>query len=496
MADKFDIEKELAFHVKLLQRAEEMAGVGHWRIDIDDNNAMFWSEEIFRIYGLNKDDGIPQLEDAINYYHPDDKEFVQDIVTKAIEHGESFTFELRLIRPNGDLRYVQSYGECDLDERGKTKSVFGVFKDITSFKLREKEIEQNNDDMQRLIENIPDFIFVKDNDYRIIQANNAFLKLYPDEIRDNVIGTTTFENYSAKQVAVFTRNDRIALDEGYHESVETITFPNGDVRTLFTKKVGYQDAHENKFFLGISRDITQIKKTEDELIRSNSELERFAYIASHDLQEPLRMVRSFTSLLQDEYADSLDETANQYINFATDGAIRMQSLIEDLLEYSRLGTGDNNLKIIDCNEIMELAIMELNQAIKESGVIIEYDTLPTEITANSIRFMRLLQNLIGNAIKYSKADGTPHIYIKCEDTGPAYQFSIIDNGIGIRPEYTEKIFNIFERLHGKDKYSGTGIGLAICKRIVDNMSGKIWAKSIVGKGSTFYFTVPKQNQCV
>ncbi len=234
------------------------------------------------------------------------------------------------------------------------------------------------------------------------------------------------------------------------------------------------------------------ERTKD-LARSNQELEQFAYVASHDLQEPLRMIASFNQLLAEEYKDKLDAEANSYINFAVDGAKRMQNLISDLLEYSRVGRLDQGIKPIDCNEIFNHAITNLRGAIQESSAtVVKEDPLPT-INGNELRITQLFQNLIGNAIKY-RGEVPPKIHIKAETQGDNWLFSIKDNGIGIDPKHAERIFQIFQRLHARDKYSGTGIGLALCKKIVENHQGKIWVESEEGKGATFYFSIPKSLQ--
>ncbi len=232
-----------------------------------------------------------------------------------------------------------------------------------------------------------------------------------------------------------------------------------------------------------------VKERTKDLERSNEELEQFAYVASHDLQEPLRMVASFTQLLQEEYKEKLNEEANSYINFAVDGAKRMQGLISDLLEYSRVGRMDHGFKMVDCNEIYDLAIRNLHGAIIESNSTITKDQLPT-VQGVELRLAQLFQNLIGNAIKY-RGDIPPKIHVKAESKGDSWVFSFQDNGIGIDSKYAERIFQIFQRLHARDKYSGTGIGLALCKKIVEHHKGKIWVESQEGKGSTFYFTMPK-----
>ncbi len=256
-----------------------------------------------------------------------------------------------------------------------------------------------------------------------------------------------------------------------------------------------------KMFNGIVRDITERKKTEEELIRSNMELERFAYVASHDLQEPLRMIANFTQLLQEEYGKSADPQVREYMTFIIEAARRMQAMIADLLEYSRIGYEDSGLEKVNTQSSVRMALENLKEVISQTDAKVVIGDLPT-VHANPIRFLRLIQNLIGNGIKY-RAHGTkPMIEIRAEMQAASslWLFSVKDNGIGIKQEYLEQVFMMFRRLHGKNEYQGTGIGLAVCKRIVHNMGGSIWAESEFGKGSTFYFTVPfftsKENQNV
>ncbi len=247
-----------------------------------------------------------------------------------------------------------------------------------------------------------------------------------------------------------------------------------------------------KLYSGIVRDITERKSAEDEIMRSNEELERFAYITSHDLQEPLRMVVNFTGLLEAEYKDkSLDDQALEYMNFITDSACRMQGMVSDLLEYSRIEHNEGNLTDVDCKTHVELALNNLKEAIDETDSEIIVGDLPV-IKTNPVLFTSLLQNLIGNAIKYRSPERIPRIEIIAEDKNSEWLFSVKDNGIGIKNEYLEQIFILLKRLHSKNEYQGTGIGLTICKKIVENYGGTIWAESEYGIGTIFYFTLPKE----
>jgi signal transduction histidine kinase/HAMP domain-containing protein len=221
---------------------------------------------------------------------------------------------------------------------------------------------------------------------------------------------------------------------------------------------------------------------------SNKELEQFAYIASHDLQEPLRMVSSYMQLFERKYKDQLDETANKYIDYAVDGAARMQRMVNDLLAYSRVMTRGKALETTDCEQAWSEALANLRKAVEETGAEVTHDPLP-RVKADPAQLIQLFQNLIGNAVKYRREE-RPRVHVSAVREEDRWLFSVRDNGIGIEPQYAERIFVIFQRLHGKGEYSGTGIGLAVCKKIVDRHGGRIWVESKYGRGSTFYFTIP------
>ena len=230
-----------------------------------------------------------------------------------------------------------------------------------------------------------------------------------------------------------------------------------------------------------------------ELATSNADLERFLYVATHDLQEPLRLVNSFTQLLKKKYSSQLDEQANEYINYAVEGATRMKKLILDLLEYSKFSTNKEELVPTDMNIVLRDVSRKFFTELKESGAELIIPELPV-ITANKSLMVQLFENLIGNALKYH-SDSKPVLQIECKVDGENYLFSVSDNGIGIDPKYADKIFILFRRLHSNSEmYEGTGVGLAICKKIVELHRGNIWVESEQGKGSKFYFTISaKQN---
>ena len=246
--------------------------------------------------------------------------------------------------------------------------------------------------------------------------------------------------------------------------------------------------------LGSLIDVTERKQMEerlkqmtDEMQRSNTELEQFAYVISHDLQEPLRMVSSYTQLLSKRYKKKLDADADEFIAYAVDGAKRMQTLLHDLLEYSRVGTRGQPFSMVNCEHIVEQAMANLKIAIEECGASVSYDVLPT-IIGDEGQLVRLFQNLIGNAIKF-RGEEAPQVHISALRRNNIVTFSVKDNGIGIDPEHSQNIFEIFRRLHTSEEYPGTGMGLAICKKIVERHGGHISVQSQPGQGSTFYFSV-------
>ena len=234
----------------------------------------------------------------------------------------------------------------------------------------------------------------------------------------------------------------------------------------------------------------KVEKSVGELKRSNDELQQFAYVASHDLQEPLRMVASYTQLLAQRYKGRLDSDADEFIAYAVDGSNRMQVLIQDLLAYSRAGTNGKEFLRISTEKPLKVALANLRATMEESGAVVTHDALPA-ITTDDGQLALVFQNLVGNAIKYHGPEA-PRVHVSAtKNGGKEWIFSVRDNGMGIDPQYFDRIFIIFQRLHGRTEFKGTGIGLSICKKIVERLGGRIWVESQPEKGSTFYFALPE-----
>ncbi|HVE12526.1 MAG TPA: ATP-binding protein, partial [Elusimicrobiota bacterium] len=319
--------------------------------------------------------------------------------------------------------------------------------------------------------------------------------------RTDLMGKNDYDFFPKDEADFFTAKDRQVLAGKAVLDIpeEPIQTRRQGRRVLHTKKIPILDKRGNPLYLlGISEDITERKAAENallqktrELERSNAELEQFAYIASHDLQEPLRKIMLYCQMLEQSYRGRLDAQADGMVDVVLRAAQRMQTLIQDLLSYAHVSRGEQPRQVVESRLAYEEALGNLEALAAQCGADIRCDPLP-RVMADRSQLVQLFQNLLGNALKF-RGSRPPEVRVHADRKGKQWQFSIQDNGIGIAPQYLERIFVIFQRLHARDVYPGTGIGLAICKKIVERHDGRIWAESTPGKGSTFRFTLPAED---
>jgi PAS domain S-box-containing protein len=370
-----------------------------------------------------------------------------------------------------------------------------IARDITERKKKDMVLEESEEKYRGLFDNIKEgvslrrFIFDEQGeivDAVIIDANPAALKVYGassiDQLRGKSYSDIASPEMRAAALDVVKRmraTDKPVTEEE-HSDVN-------DRDYLVTAAPLGKD-----LVITTSFDITDRKKMEDELRRSNAELQQFAYVASHDLKEPLRMVTSYLGLLNRKCGPNLEEDARGYMQFAMDGAERMSEMIDDLLAYSRVETSGSPFGPVEMDEVLTVALKDLRVSIEESGASITHDALPT-IMADRVQMTQVIRNLIANAIKY-RGLATPQIHVSARGDGRKWVFSVSDNGIGIDPKFGDKLFQMFQRLHTREEYEGTGMGLAISKKIVERHGGRIWFESEVDKGTTFHFTIPVRSK--
>ena len=453
------------------------------------------------LLGLSADEmsGKQAMDPAWSFVHGDGTPMplAEYPVNRARSTGEPLrNLEVGVNRPRvGDRVWLLVNAFPEFDPQGKLRQVVVTFVDITARRQAEAELRQ----LAAIVESSEDAMIGLDLNGRITSWNQGATKLYgyaPGEM----IGTSILRLIPGdRQAEEREILERIRRGESV-DHIETVRLTQ-DGRSVEVSITASPIKSASGKLVGVSkvaRDITDRKAAEEklkstlaELGRSNQELEQFAYIASHDLQEPLRMVSSYTQLLGQRFEGQLDDRGKKYIRYVVEGALRMQALINDLLAFSRVGMRGGPLENTSSLAALQVAQSNLSVAMKEKQARLSHDELPL-VAADPSQLVLLFQNLIGNAIKFHR-EAPPHVHVSARDQGREWVFALKDNGIGIEPQHAERVFVIFQRLHTREEYPGTGIGLAVCKRIVERHGGRIWFESEPGKGTTFFFTIPKQS---
>jgi PAS domain S-box-containing protein len=380
--------------------------------------------------------------------------------------------------------------------------VTAAIRDISIRKDAEKHLARMEGRYRGLLEAAPDAMVVVNQNGEIVLLNVQAEKQFGyrcDELVGQKVKNIIPDGFAERLIADGNRSAADALAQQIGTGIELSGRRKDGSRFPIEIMLSPLESAEGILVTAAIRDITERKRSEEHLVktvgelkRSNDELQQFAYVASHDLQEPLRMVASYTELLARRYHGRLDSDADEFIAFAVDGCNRMQGLIQDLLAYSRTGTSGKALREISGERALSEALANLRAAVEQSGTVVTHGSLPT-ITTDGTQLAQVFQNLVGNAIKYRAED--PRIHVSAiKNGGNEWIFSVRDNGLGIDPQYFKRIFILFQRLHGRGEFAGTGIGLAVCRKIVERLGGRIWVESQPGKGSTFYFSLPEKEE--
>lgn len=466
-------------------------GVWDWNLETDE---AFLSERSRELLGHPRT-GVITRADRARAVHPDDFERVRAGM-QAHLRGETqcFSEEYRVRRPEGDFVWVHGLGRVMArDSRGTPLRMVGTYKDITERRLAQAALEQRETLLRQFIAHTPAAIAVLDRDMRYMQASQRWLTDYK-LVGQDIIGKSHYEVFPDLPERWRDVHQRVL--SGGVDSCDDDPFvrSDGSVEWLQWEARPWHEADGSIggviFFTQVitTRKQLELKLAErnEQLSRSNAELEQFAYAASHDLQEPLRAVTGCTQLLAHRYESALDADAGLLVRHIVDGAARMKTLIEGLLQLSRVN-GRASRTATGATWAARQALLNLDASIVACNGRVSLEPLP-DVVADATQLVQLFQNLIGNAIKYQNGR-TPEVSITSQPVAGGHQFSIRDNGIGIAHEYFERIFGVFQRLHTREEYPGTGIGLSICRKIVERHGGRIWLESAPGCGSTFHFTI-------
>jgi len=493
-------EQELERMGNLLAEGQRVAHIGSFEY-VAATRTTVWSEEEYRIYGLDPAGPAPAYDVMLaKCIHPDDAALLHQTFSDAMQSSSVYELEHRIVWPDGSVRWVYDRALPYFDDSGKLLRYVGATLDITERKLAEAALRANQEDLDRAqaVGNI--------GSWRLDVQRNVLMW---SEENHRIFGVPKGTPMSYETfLSIVHPDDREYVDTKWKAGIAGENYDIEhrivvDGKTKWVREKAYLEFDKNGKLLGgfgITQDITDRKQAEEELRkltedlkRSNGDLQQFARFASHDLQAPLRTIEGFVKLLIRRYQGKLDEKADELLGYISEGTREMRTLVQDLLEFSRVETSAVKMKPVDTALRLADALSYLKTEIEEKGAVVTHtEPMPTVISDHTL-MLRLFQNLIGNAIKYHGAK-PPRIQVSAQRKDDEWVFSVKDNGIGIDPAHHGRIFEMFQRLHGKSEIPGTGLGLAICKRMVERQGGRIWVESEPGRGSMFFFTVSVQRE--
>jgi PAS domain S-box-containing protein len=443
-----------------------------------------WNKGAERLFGYTAEEAIGKTVAALLI--PDDRQEEEPTILARIRMGERVDhFETMRRRNDGSLVDISLTISPVKDQHGNIVGASKIARDIAQRKKNElRLIEQ-----ARLLDLTGDAILVRDRRDHILYWNRAAGEIYGYTCEE-ALGRISHDLLRTEFPEPLPQIVETLLRTGHWSGELKHTCRDGSRIVTLSRWIAERDQTGNAIrILESNNDITERVRAQEELRRANQDLEQFAFSASHDLQEPLRSIKIYSELLGRELESKLDGPARSYLEFLRSGATRMETLIRDLLAYTRAGEFEEPPAAVDANESLQAAVTALSSAATEASARITSDPLPT-VRVHATHLQQLFQNLVGNSIKYRSPERVPEIHVGAKRQSGYWLFAVSDNGIGIEPEYNDSVFGLFKRLHTTDAYSGTGIGLAICQRIVDKYHGRIWVESEFGQGSTFRFTLP------
>ncbi|MFK7915413.1 MAG: ATP-binding protein [Pseudomonadales bacterium] len=463
--------------------------IGLWHRDLRAGTS-YWSAPFWNLIGRKPQSVGPEIGWFARFAHPEDQAKLLKALKRHFEERAPFGMEVRTLDDAGQTRWLYITGQARWDDAGEPIDFAGSLENITERKRKEDLIESSRGFQALITNTMEDLIFVKDDQFRIQMANDAFLNLYPADIRDTVIGTTTLEAYEPAQREEFLTEDRRALEEGYSEVEETIFFPGGLQRTLWTKKIRFEDQDGHRFVLGYGRDITDLKEAQRALQTANAELEEFAYRVSHDLRSPLQSSVKLLEYLKTALDQGKPGEAKGVLDTVQHSLGSLDNMARDVLDIHRIRHGELSAEALDIEAMVEHILQRHSQDYPDVDISAQCN-IQTPAIADAYGMKLVLENLLSNAFKYQNPDTDSTVTVEIKSDWRYLEICVADNGLGIPPENRSKLFGMFQRFHPRQSF-GSGLGLYMTRQWAERMGGTISAEHLE-PGTRFRVRFPQQH---